>query len=163
MIDRDRDAAGRPRNARPRDTYGRPLPHGSAGVERVPDDLTLTPAQAVELAEERLRADQPFAAHEILEAMWKAADPKERDLWQGLAQIAVGLTHVQRGNAVGARTLLLRGADRIAAYAAASPHALPVEAIARRAAELATEVAERGCSAIGSAPLSLRRPEPLIE
>ena len=30
--DRDRDGAGRARNARPRDALGRPLPPGSAGV-----------------------------------------------------------------------------------------------------------------------------------
>ena len=33
--DRDRDAAGRARQARPRDRLGRPLPYGSEGVEPV--------------------------------------------------------------------------------------------------------------------------------
>ena len=33
--DRDRDAAGRPRQSRPRDALGRPLPYGSPGVESV--------------------------------------------------------------------------------------------------------------------------------
>jgi hypothetical protein len=36
---RDRDPAGRPRNARPRDAFGRPLPRGETGEERIPDDL----------------------------------------------------------------------------------------------------------------------------
>jgi hypothetical protein len=36
---RDRDAAGRARNARPRDAAGRPLPRGATGEARVPDDL----------------------------------------------------------------------------------------------------------------------------
>ena len=40
----------------------------------------------------------------------------ERDLWQGLAQIAVGLTHAHRGNARGAVTLLRRGAQRVRTY-----------------------------------------------
>ncbi len=40
----------------------------------------------------------------------------ERDLWQGLAQIAVGLTHAMRGNTVGATKLLRRGAGRVANY-----------------------------------------------
>ena len=39
--------------------------------------------------------------------------PHERDLWQGLAQLAVGLTHLARGNRTGAVTLLRRGAGRI--------------------------------------------------
>ena len=44
---RDRDGAGRPRNARPRDELGRPLPRTAAGdVSPIPDDLTLTPAEA---------------------------------------------------------------------------------------------------------------------
>jgi uncharacterized protein len=40
----------------------------------------------------------------------------ERDLWQGLAQIAVGVTHARRGNERGAITLLRRGADLVAGY-----------------------------------------------
>lgn len=36
-------------------------------------------------------------------------------LWQGLAQYAVGLTHIQRGNPKGARTLLERAIGRLAA------------------------------------------------
>ena len=45
MVHRDRDEAGRPRSARPRDALGRPLDQGSAGVPRIPDDLQLSPAE----------------------------------------------------------------------------------------------------------------------
>nr|WP_246224112.1 DUF309 domain-containing protein [Pseudarthrobacter psychrotolerans] len=48
-------------------------------------------------------AGRPFAAHEVLEARWKAGPAEERNLWQGLAQICVGLTHAARGTAL-ART-----------------------------------------------------------
>ena len=48
---RDRDAAGRARNARPRDALGRPLPRGATGDRRIPDDLVLPPAQALQLAQ----------------------------------------------------------------------------------------------------------------
>jgi hypothetical protein len=68
-----------------------------------------------------LRAGRPFHAHEVLEASWKTGPASERDLWQGLAQIAVGLTHAHRGNARGAVALLRRGAERVRAYQAASP------------------------------------------
>ena len=34
----------------------------------------------------------------------------ERACWQGLAQVCVGVTHLQRGNLVGAARLLRRGA-----------------------------------------------------
>ncbi len=44
---RDRDAMGRPRSARPRDELGRPLPRDADGVEGVPDDITLSPADSL--------------------------------------------------------------------------------------------------------------------
>jgi len=113
---RDRDPAGRARNARPRDGLGRPLPRGADGEPPVPDAPALAPAAALEAAQRLLDAGRPFHAHEVLEASWKAAPPAERDLWQGLAQLAVGLTHARRGNAAGAAALLRRGATRISAY-----------------------------------------------
>jgi uncharacterized protein len=114
---RDRDPAGRARNARSRDALGRPLDpaDAAAGQDRIPDDLVITGRDAAVLADQLLRDDRPFHAHEVLEAAWKTGPPGERDLWQGLAQIAVGLTHARRGNARGAVTLLRRGAGRIRA------------------------------------------------
>ncbi|GGS78256.1 DUF309 domain-containing protein [Nonomuraea spiralis] len=113
---RDRDPQGKPRNARPRDAYGRPLPYGSSGVDRVPDDYAPTAAQALADARRFLREGLPFNAHEVFEGRWKCAPEDERELWQGLAQICVGLTHLQRGNGRGAVTLLSRGAARAQAY-----------------------------------------------
>ena len=52
----------------------------------------------------------------MLEARWKACPVEERELWQGLAQLCVGLTHSLRGNDVGAQRLVDRGAARLAAY-----------------------------------------------
>ncbi|GGK98629.1 hypothetical protein Sme01_59810 [Sphaerisporangium melleum] len=114
---RDRDAAGRPRNARPRDALGRPLPKGTPGVERVPDDYAPDAHQAVADAYAFLAEERPFHAHEVLEARWKTGPDGERELWQGLAQICVGLTHLQRGNLRGAGVLLDRGADQVTRYA----------------------------------------------
>ena len=115
---RDRDPAGRPRNARPRDALGRPLDRAEseAGQAPIPDDLAITGPDAARLADQLLREGRPFHAHEVLEAAWKSAPPRERDLWQGLAQIAVGLTHARRGNARGAVALLRRGAQRVRAH-----------------------------------------------
>jgi hypothetical protein len=115
-LPRDRDARGRALNARPRDGLGRPLPRGSEGVERVPDDLVLPPRESLVEAQRLLDLGRPFHAHEVLEGTWKAAPAHERDLWQGLAQLAVGLTHLARGNRTGAVTLLRRAAGRIAPY-----------------------------------------------
>ncbi|MGZ4594906.1 MAG: DUF309 domain-containing protein, partial [Actinomycetes bacterium] len=83
---RDRDVRGRALNARPRDGLGRPLPRGSEGVERVPEDLVLPPLESLAEAQRLLDAGRPFHAHEVLEGTWKAAPEAERDLWQGLAQ-----------------------------------------------------------------------------
>ena len=122
--DRDRDLAGRPRNARPRDGLGRPLDRadaavsGFSGAERIPDDLVIGGAEAAVLADQLLRDGRPFHAHEVLEAAWKSGPAEERDLWQGLAQIGVGLTHARRGNARGAVALLRRGAERVRAHQA---------------------------------------------
>ncbi|GEM29322.1 hypothetical protein NN3_03290 [Nocardia neocaledoniensis NBRC 108232] len=118
MISRDRDAAGRARNDRPRDRLGRPLPPGSAGVARIPDDLELGPQQTLTFAQQLLDDGLAFNAHEVLEAAWKNGPVAERMLWQGLAQYAVGITHIQRGNTKGAGTLLRRAGERLGAYPA---------------------------------------------
>ena len=78
----------------------------------------LPPAETLETARELVREGRPFAAHEVLEARWKAGPAEERALWQGLAQLCVGLTHAARGNAVGAARLVERGAGRLDAYTA---------------------------------------------
>jgi hypothetical protein len=110
---RDRDQAGRPRQARPRDATGRPLAYGDPrGVEPVPEE-PLPPAETLALAQSLLDSGRAFSAHEVLEAAWKAAPATERDLWQGLAQICVGITHAQRGNVMGAARLLGRGIRRL--------------------------------------------------
>jgi predicted metal-dependent hydrolase len=114
MVERDRDESGRPRSARPRDALGRPLPQGSQGVPRVPDDLELPPAETLAYAQDLLDSGLAFNAHEVLEAAWKNGPDDERMLWQGLAQLAVGITHVQRGNVKGALTLLRRASARLA-------------------------------------------------
>jgi hypothetical protein len=115
VTDRDRDAAGRPRQERPRDALGRPLPYGSAGVEPVSEE-PLPPLETLDLARSLVREGRPFAAHEVLEARWKAAPDEERNLWQGLAQLCVGLTHAARGNSIGAGRLGERGAARLEEY-----------------------------------------------
>jgi hypothetical protein len=112
---RDRDPSGRARNARPRDALGRPLPRSSPGDQepRTPDDLAVTPAEAAELGGRLLAEGRPFHAHEVFEAAWKSTPAPDRELWRGLAQIAVGVTHARRGNPAGAAALLRRGAGHV--------------------------------------------------
>jgi hypothetical protein len=161
-LTRDRDPAGRPRNARPRDALGRPLDRADAGRDRIPDDLVITGAEAAVRADRLLRDGLPFHAHEVLEAAWKSAGPAERDLWQGLAQIAVGLTHARRGNARGAVTLLRRGAHRVRAYqdgpaaAGPRPYGMDVASVLAGCEALATRIEQDGLDAIPPAALAPR-------
>ena len=126
---RDRDEAGRARSARPRDELGRPLPYGAPGVPSLPDDVTLSPDEALTEAQRLLDKGRPFQAHEVLEAAWKASPEAERELWQGLAQLAVGLTHARRGNLAGAATLLRRGSATIESYAEDAPYDVDVRGL----------------------------------
>jgi hypothetical protein len=153
--DRDRDAAGRARNARPRDGLGRPLARGAAGESTMPDGMVLPPAEALAMAQDLLDDGRPFHAHEVLEAAWKAAPQSERALWQGMAQLAVGLTHALRGNPAGAITLLRRGADRVGRYGPARPHGIDADHLATAARTLATQIESDGLSSLPPARLRL--------
>jgi hypothetical protein len=116
LHERDRDAQGRARQARPRDRLGRPLPYGSEGVEPVAEDA-LPPVRTISYAHELLADGRPFSAHEVYEARWKAGPASERELWQGLAQLCVGITHAERGNRIGALRLIGRARRRLETYA----------------------------------------------
>ncbi|HTX83165.1 MAG TPA: DUF309 domain-containing protein [Streptosporangiaceae bacterium] len=140
---RDRDAAGRARNARPRDELGRPLPRQARGVPGASEEA-LAPDEALSTAQRLLHEGRPFHAHEVLEAAWKAAPAAQRDLWQGLAQVAVGLTHALRGNSRGAVALLRRGADKLGGYPAHGPHDVDVAGVQRSCAELAARIEASG-------------------
>ena len=172
---RDRDPAGRPRNARPRDGLGRPLArdigqqgdagqqHDDAGQDRIPDDLVITGRDAAVLADRLLRDGRPFHAHEVLEAAWKSGPPGERDLWQGLAQIAVGLTHARRGNARGAVALLRRGTQHVRAADGPGPsgrdphpYGMDIPAMLAAADDLASRIEQHGLDPVPPARLVLR-------
>jgi hypothetical protein len=114
--DRDRDEDGRARQSRPRDALGRPLPYGAEGVEPVSEE-PLPPEETIAFARRLLDEGRPFAAHEVFEVRWKSCPPEERELWQGLAQLCVGLTHALRGNRVGSQRLVERAAGRLSRYA----------------------------------------------
>jgi hypothetical protein len=132
--DRDRDIEGRARQARPRDALGRPLPYGAEGVEPVSEE-PLPPEETLETARELVGAGRPFSAHEVLEARWMAGPIEERDLWQGLAQVCVAMTHAARGNQVGADRLFDRAAERLTAVAATGrwAYGVDVDAVVQQA------------------------------
>jgi hypothetical protein len=55
-------------------------------------------------------------AHEAWETLWRAADEKDRDFYQGLIMVAAGLLHLQRRNARGARNKLSEGLAKLKNY-----------------------------------------------
>jgi uncharacterized protein len=153
--DRDRDPGGRARNARPRDGLGRPLPRSAAGDQdapRIPDDLAVTPAEAAELGGRLLAEGRPFHAHEVFEAAWKSTPPPERELWRGLAQIAVGVTHARRGNPSGATALLRRGAAHVRDHPA-NDAGVDAAAVVAQAEELAAAIDRDGLAAVPESDL----------
>ena len=91
------------------------MPYGSVGVEPVSEE-PLPPAATISYAHELLIKGRPFSAHEVYEARWKAGPDSERELWQGLAQLCVGITHAERGNRIGALRLVGRARRRLETY-----------------------------------------------
>ncbi|WP_368834438.1 DUF309 domain-containing protein [Mycobacterium intracellulare] len=152
MTERDRDESGRPRSARPRDALGRPLPPGSAGVPGIPNDLVLAPAETLAYAQDLLDRGLAFNAHEVLEAAWKNSPVDEQTLWQGLAQLAVGITHVQRGNLKGASTLLRRASAHLGHDDCPAPHAIDVAGLLDYADALIDDLA----AGVDVTPMRLR-------
>ena len=110
------------------------MPYGAEGVEPVSEE-PLPPRETLETARKLVGAGRPFSAHEVLEARWKAGPVEERDLWQGLAQVCVAMTHGARGNLVGADRLFERAAERLRAFAATGreTYGIDLEAVVERA------------------------------
>lgn len=136
-------------------------------MPRIPDDLVVSPAEAAELGGRLLAEGRPFHAHEVFEAAWKSVPGEERELWRGLAQIAVGLTHARRGNARGAVALLRRGAGHVAEFAdtefadtefADTGAEVDAGLVAGQAADLADRIERDGLAGLrdGDLRLSLR-------
>ncbi|CAJ1582947.1 DUF309 domain-containing protein [[Mycobacterium] wendilense] len=140
MADRDRDELGKARNLRPRDALGRPLPYGAEGVARIPEDLTLAPEETLTYAQELLDDALAFNAHEVLEAAWKNAPAAERRMWQALAQLAVGITHIQRGNRTGATAILRRAAAGLGEADSPDTHGVDIDGLVRHALGLAEDL-----------------------
>ncbi|HET6876258.1 MAG TPA: DUF309 domain-containing protein [Jatrophihabitans sp.] len=144
------------RNTRPRDALGRPMPYGSIGVGELPS-VTRSAREALTEAHRLLVEGRPFHAHEVLEDAWKSGPRAERDLWRGLAQLAVGITHAARGNQTGADRLIERGAVNIAPYADRLPHGLDVAAVLDWCERARAEIAARTPVMLPPPPL---RPDP---
>jgi predicted metal-dependent hydrolase len=74
---------------------------------------------ALEEGLELIRRGEFFAAHEVLEDDWRAAEPGERDFYQGLVHVAVAWYQAGRGNRVGCERQLEKARRRLSPYAPA--------------------------------------------
>lgn len=80
----------------------RPLSEESPSLSQVLDEATA-------LFDARLH----FEVHELLEPYWLRAQGDERQILQGLIQVAVGYHHLANGNLPGARALLEEGSAKL--------------------------------------------------
>jgi predicted metal-dependent hydrolase len=72
---------------------------------------------SLEAGLELIRRGEYFAAHEVLEDVWRAAEPEERDFYQGLVHVAVAWYQAGRGNRIGCERQLEKAARRLGPYA----------------------------------------------
>jgi DUF309 family protein family protein len=102
---------------------------GAGEVDRAPESMTTPPGRGRTPPLDPFEADRLFRygvalfngarywhAHEAWETLWRAADDKDRDFYQGLIQIAAGLLHLQHRNPRGARNKLREGLAKLRRY-----------------------------------------------
>jgi DUF309 family protein family protein len=102
---------------------------GAGEVDRAPESMTTPPGRGRTPPLDPFEADRLFRygvalfngarywhAHEAWETLWRAADDKDRDFYQGLIQIAAGLLHLQGRNPRGARNKLSEGLAKLRRY-----------------------------------------------
>jgi predicted metal-dependent hydrolase len=63
-----------------------------------------------------MRRGEYFAAHEELELAWRAAEPDERDFYQGLVHVTVAWYQAARGNRNGCVRQLEKAQRRLGPY-----------------------------------------------
>jgi uncharacterized protein len=62
-----------------------------------------------------------FAAHEVLEDVWRASRPEDKKFFQGLTQVAVAFHHHSTGNLVGMLSVLRRAIGNLENFPSPSP------------------------------------------
>ena len=82
-----------------------------------------------------LRRGEHFAAHEALEEAWRAAEPAERDFFQGLVHVAVAWYQAGRGRRIGTERQLAKAVRRLTPFAPAH-RGLPLEPLLEQLGEL---------------------------
>jgi uncharacterized protein len=73
-------------------------------------------SKAYQRGVELLNHGEFFAAHEVLEDVWRDAPEPDRKFLQGLIQVAVAFHHRSCGNLVGFRSVLARACRNLSSY-----------------------------------------------
>jgi len=111
------------------------------------------PETGYRLGLELASAGDFFAAHEAFEAAWRAAEPEERDFFQGLVHVVVAWYQAGRGNRNGCARQLVKATRRLTPYGPA--HRCLDTALLLRDVAVAAEVVTSG--SLGLPPLRVRR------
>ena len=101
-----------------------------------------------------VRDGRGFEAHELFEELWRAAEPGERDLYQGLVHVAVATYQDGRGNAVGRTRQLEKALRRLGPYAPAY-EGVAIDPLLAWAGRRSQRVAARRCARSASRASSL--------
>jgi|688.fasta_scaffold529647_2 predicted metal-dependent hydrolase len=88
-------------------------PHGRPEKTEIKPVLSPEHEQKFQHGIELFNKREFFDCHEVLEEVWKHQPEPERQLTQGIIQIAVAYYHALRGNSAGAIKLLARGIPRV--------------------------------------------------
>ena len=70
--------------------------------------MVLAPHDALRHGAALFDGGDPWHAHEVWEAAWKADHSRHRDAWKGLIQLAAAVYHLRRGHPGPVPTLLVR-------------------------------------------------------
>jgi predicted metal-dependent hydrolase len=82
---------------------------------RTCDDAHVLPDR-LQAGLELMRRGAYFEAHEELEVAWRAAEPAERDFFQGLVHVTVAWYQAGRGNRTGCVRQLEKASRRLAPF-----------------------------------------------
>jgi uncharacterized protein len=92
-----------------------------------------------------MRTGAYFEAHEALEDAWRAADPAEKDFFQGLVHVTVAWYQAGRGNRVGCERQLEKAERRLRPFAPIH-RGVDLQAVLAQVATAATHVANGSLS-----------------
>jgi uncharacterized protein len=121
-------------------------------LEELPDEFW----QAIE----EFNQGEFYACHDTLEAIWIEAPSAEKNFFQGILQIAVGLYHLGNQNWRGAVILLGEGLNRLRKYQP-DDGGIHVEQLIDDASELLTELQTLGADRVSQVVLTLDQSQPV--